>query len=172
MKTTTTMMLAGLLLLIGGILAFANPFAASLTVELLVGWAFLIGGAVQLFAAFSQDRSTGNRIWFGLWGLLGLLVGISLIADPLSGLISLTVLLGAVFLISGIVRLYLAWGLKDTPAYLLLLLSGVLSVLIGAAVLMNVMEAAGKLLGILLGIELVSSGLSLILFGYLLRKPR
>ncbi len=159
----------GLLLGLGGVLALANPFAASLAVEALVGWVFLIGGALQLYVAY-KAVGMGGRLSAGLWGVLGLVTGISLLADPFGGLISLTLLLGIVFAISGIARLVLAWALRDTLFFWVLLLSGALSVLLGGMVMANLMEAATTLLGVILAIELISDGIGAIAYGLMLRS--
>ncbi|MAX72118.1 MAG: hypothetical protein CMH66_00325 [Nioella sp.] len=159
----------GLLLIAGGGLALANPFAASLAVELLVGWIFLIAGVVQLYAAFRSEGDFGLRLGLGLWALLVLVIGVSLVADPLAGLVTLTFLLGIVFTVSGLLRLALAWGARNSRIYWVLLLSGALSVLIGIAVLANFQQAATALLGIVLAVELISNGIGAVAYGLALR---
>lgn len=170
MSNWGTWVIVGVLLIAGGGLALANPFAASLAVELLVGWLFLIAGVIEIYAAWRSEGSTGARVWLGLWGLLALVIGVSLIADPLAGLITLTFLLGIAFTASGALRLVLAWNARSSRIYWLLLLSGALSVLIGIAVLANFQQAATALLGLLLAIELLSNGIGAIAFGLILKN--
>ena len=77
----------GAIALIGGILALANPFAATLAATLLAGWTFLLFGVVQLIQAF---RITGwsGFLWALLLGLLTAAVGISLLFNPVAGALS------------------------------------------------------------------------------------
>ncbi len=170
MKNWWSWLIVGALLIVGGVMALANPFAASLAVELLVGWTFLIAGIALLYAAWTVPAATGGRIWLGIWGLLVFIVGVSLVADPFSGLITLTFLLGLSFAFSGVLRLIVAWRLKQSPLFWIMLLSGALSTLIGFAVLANFQGAAVSLLGFLLAIELLSNGAGAISYGLIQRN--
>ena len=169
MKPSTLLIVFGVLLLIGGVLAFANPFAASLAVTTIVGIAFLIGGVVQLWLAFSQAEDP-HRIWHGFMGLLAVVLGISLLANPLGGLISLTLLVALLFLFSGAARLAMAFRNRESPLFWALLLSGAVSVLLAIMVFGNFAAAATALLGIMLGVQLLSEGVAMIALGILGRK--
>lgn len=152
------MQAAGLVLILGGVLALLAPFAVSIAITVLVGLAFLIGGLLNAWAVF-QDAD--DRMAHGVFAALGIFLGVSFLAHPLSGLVSLTVLVGLVFLISGAVRLGLAWQRRAHSGYWLLLLSGALSVLLGGMIFADVMGATG-ILGILLGFELLLAGFGLV----------
>ena len=169
MKSDTVLILLGIVLMVGGGLALANPFAASIAVTTLVGAFFLLAGALQLWVALTAP--VPHRIATGLIGVLGLLAGVSLIANPLAGVISLTLLVGIVFLITGAARLGMAWRLRETPLFWFLLLSGAASVLIGFLVVGNIAAAATTLLGLLLGIQLLADGIGLIALGLTHRRP-
>jgi len=159
----------GVILLIGGILALANPFAASLAVTSLVGALLLVSGVVQLWMA-ATDAGDPHRIWTAVIGVVALVAGISLLADPLGGLISLTILVGVLFLIMGAARLAMALRLRDTRYFWLLLISGAASAIIGILVFTNIMAAATTLLGVLLGIQLLADGVALLSLGLLARQ--
>lgn len=85
--------IAGVASIFGGILALANPLAASLTAELLAGWSFIFVGVIALVSAFS-DQGWGARILTLILGALILVIGINLISHPLCGLLSLTYVAG------------------------------------------------------------------------------
>lgn len=172
MRPSAILILVGVLLLVGGILAFANPMAASLAVTTLVGIAFLAGGVLQAWVAFQGDAVVlpGGRLWNGLWALMGILAGVWLLANPLEGVVSLTLLLGIVFLLTGIMRIMLGVGIQQAQTKWLLILSGVAGVVIGVLIFGNIAEAATTLLGFLLGIELLSQGIALLLLGLMGRK--
>lgn len=169
MRSSSILILLGVILIIGGVLALANPFAASLAVTTLVGMFFVFGGVLQLWVAFA-DAGVPHRIWTGFVGLLALLAGISLISNPLAGVISLTLLVGLVFLITGAARLAMSWRLRETPLFWFLLLSGAASVLIGFLVVTDIGAAATSLLGLLLGIELLADGIGLAALGVVARR--
>ncbi|MDQ2066848.1 DUF308 domain-containing protein [Xinfangfangia sp. CPCC 101601] len=164
MKTSTILMLLGGFFALGGILALANPFAASLAVASLTGVVFLIGGVLQLWFAF-RDAAQPHRLWNGIVGLMGVLAGVFLLANPLGGLVSLTILLAILFLVTGIARIIGAFALKGSPLFWLLLLSGAASAVLGVLILIWLPEAASSLLGLLLGIELIAEGAALIALG-------
>ncbi|MHC0052219.1 HdeD family acid-resistance protein [Actibacterium sp. D379-3] len=169
MKIWSAWLIIGVLLVLGGIVALANPLAATLAVDVMVGVLFVIGGIVQLMLAFRADAGDG-RFWTGLMGALGILVGVALLADPMTGAVSLTLMLGILLLVLGLSRLILAWGLKETSFFWLLVASGVISVLIGGLILSDFQAAATQLLGILLGIELIADGAGLIALGLIFKK--
>lgn len=169
MRAATILIGLGVLLLIFGVLALANPLAASLAVTTIVGVAFLLGGAVQLWLAFSTPDDP-HRLWNGFIGLIGLVAGISLLADPQSGMISLAMVLGVIFILTGLARLMIAFANRQTPVFWALLLTGAISVLIGVMIFGNLAEAATTLLGLLLGIELVIEGVALVALGLFARR--
>jgi uncharacterized membrane protein HdeD (DUF308 family) len=169
MKLPVVFIVAGVLMVLGGFLALANPFAASIAVTTLVGAFLLVGGVGQLWAAFSVPQDD-HRIWHGIVGLLSLVLGVMLLANPLAGTLSLTLVVGFLFLLNGGGRMIVALRIRDTRYYWLLLISGGLSVLIGFLVLANIATAATWLLGFLLGIQLIAEGAVLVALGTLARR--
>ena len=113
MKNTTLCYLAGGLSLLGGILALANPFAASLTATVLAGWSFIAVGTLMLIAA---NHPLGFHLAVFLLGLLVLALGVHLVFDPLRGVVSLTAAVGSLLLVAGILRISAALRLYGFPA--------------------------------------------------------
>lgn len=169
MKLPVLFIIAGALMVVGGFLALANPFAASIAVTTLVGAFLLVGGVGQLWAAYSTPEDD-HRVWHGILGVLSLILGVMLMANPLAGTLSLTLVVGLLFLLNGAGRMIVALRLRDTRYYWLLLLSGALSVLIGILVLGNIATAATWLLGVLLGFQLITEGAVLLALGLLARQ--
>ena len=169
MKPSTILMVVGALLALGGIIALLNPVAASLAVTTLVGIFFLVGGVVQAWAVF-QDEAGIDRVWNGIVALLTIVAGVWLLANPLEGTISLTLILGILFVIMGVARLALASRFQGSPLRWLLLLSGAASILIGILVFTDFASLATSLLGILLGIQLIAEGGGLLAIGAFIRR--
>lgn len=168
MKASTGLSIVGALLILGGILALANPLAASLAVTTLVGFVFLLAGVIQAWAAF-EGSAPGGRLWNGIWALLGIVAGVWLLANPLEGTVSLALMLGLIFLITGVMRVALGLGASGSAKWLLLL-SGLAGIVIGVLVFSDFAQAATQFLGLLLGIELLSQGIALILLGGIGRR--
>ena len=169
MRSASILILFGVILFAGGVLAVANPLAASLAVSTLVGVLLLVSGAAQLWVAFA-DAKVPHRIWTAISALIALVAGVSLLANPLQGLISLTLLIGALFLVGGGIRLAMAFRQRDTLVFWALLLSGAASAVIGILVFANLFAAATSLLGLLLGIQLLADGIALISLGLIARR--
>ena len=169
MKLPVLLIAFGAILVAGGLLALANPFAASLAVTTLVGIFLLIGGVGQLWAAYSAPADD-HRIWHAVLGVLTLILGVMLTANPVAGTLSLTLFVGVLFLLNGAGRLAIALRLRQRRYFWLLLVSGALSALIGVLVLGNVAAAATALLGLLLGIQLLFEGAALIALGLVARQ--
>lgn len=157
--------------LIGGVLALLNPLAATLTATLMAGWAFTFLGALQVIQSF-QIKGWGGFIWALLFGLLTLAVGLSLIFDPLAGMISLTILVAVLFLVTGIVKIMLSFSLRPLTGWGWVLLSGIVSLVLGIMILADILSAATQVLGILLGIELISNGVLFLFTAIGLRNLR
>ncbi|MFE3835974.1 HdeD family acid-resistance protein [Pseudogemmobacter sonorensis] len=169
MKSSTISIIAGVLALLGGVAALVFPLPASLAVTVFAGVAFVVSGALGLFAAFS-DKTLPSRGWIGLLSGLQLVLGVWILANPLAGLVSLTLAAGILFLASGIGRVVAAFGLKGTRLFWALLLTGVLSALLGLYAIFFLPSATPVLLGTLFAVELISVGAALIALGVGLKK--
>ncbi len=95
--------------------------------------------------------------------LFALGIGAVLVMFPQSGILSLALLVAVFFIASGVLRILLAWRLKPMDHWLWLLFSGALGLLMALLILLLWPEAAGWVIGILLGIDLLFSGVTLIL---------
>jgi len=155
--------------IVGGLLALFNPFAATLAATLMAGWAFAILGAVQIVQSF-QVRGWGGFLWALLLGVLALIVGISLIANPLEGMISLTLLVAVLFLVTGVIKIVFSFSLRPIWGWGWVLASGIVSLVLGIMILAEFPWSARSVLGILLGVELLSNGILYLLIALGLRK--
>lgn len=159
---------SGTALFIGGMLAIFNPLAATLTAEQIAAWVFLLSGAAQIWAGLRQrpPLSRGPSI---LLGALGFFVGISLLLKPFEGIVALTLLVAMFFVLSGVAKVVLAFALAKGQAFWLLGLSGLVSIGLGAMILAKFPASTAVVLGTLLSIDLIASGIALLAFGWALR---
>lgn len=151
----------GVISILAGVLALANPMAATLAAVQIAGWGFLIVGVMQIFLAFRAE-GWGARIWAILVALAFILLGIALLGNPLEGIMTLTVLAGILFMATGIFRVIMSFSLRGTGAFWLVLLSGLLAILLAVMIFGNFPASVVTLLGVLLAIELISNGVSMI----------
>lgn len=161
--------LLGAISLIGGILALANPFAATVAAVFLAGWTFLLFGAVQIIQAFRM-RGWSGFLWALLLGAVTVVVGVSLLANPFAGAISLTILVAVLFLVLGVVKVMYGLSLRPVSGWVYAVLSGVISILLAIVIFADFPWAAVTVLGILLAIELLSNGAFLLFVAFGLRK--
>lgn len=159
----------GAISLIGGVLALINPFAATFAAVLLAGWTFILFGALQIIQSFSV-RGWGGFLWALLLGVLTAVVGVSLLANPFAGAISLTILVAVLFLVLGAVKVMYGISLRPGPGWGFAVLSGVISILLAVLIFSDFPASATTILGILLAIELLSNGAFLLFIAFGLRK--
>lgn len=161
MKYWYLLLVAGIAAILGGIFALLNPIAATLTATLLAAWMFIIVGIVLLSTVFSE-MGWGRRIWTVLLGIVAIFVGVSILGNPLEGVLTLTLVVAIAFLAEGAVKLVMAFTTRGTPYFWMILLSGVISVLLGGMILSDFPQSAITILGILLAVDLISTGASMV----------
>lgn len=155
----------GILLILTGVGALVFPMVATLSVELLVGSAMLVGGIVILIHAFK------NKEWGGFFlevvvAALYILGGVVFLANPLAGMIALTVMLGVFFAVDGIMRIVLAFQVRPEKAWPWFLASGLMSLLLGVLVAAGIANGASlAFIGLMVGINMMFAGVSYIAFG-------
>ena len=150
----------GMILL--GIAALTLPVLSSLVVEILIGWLLAISGLVSVIGSFGL-RGTGLFIWELLAGLMTLAAGLLLLVFPLAGLVALTVVVALVLLLTGVAQGAFALWMRPARGWVWGLLSALVSVVLGGFILAAMPEASAVMLGLLVGIDFLSTGLALVL---------
>jgi uncharacterized membrane protein HdeD (DUF308 family) len=169
-KLTTTVrahwkayLIEGILLVVLGFAAMVVPVMASLAVTVFLGWMFLISGVAGLAMTFWARRSPG--LWWSLIsGLLGIAAGIVLLAKPAQGMLTLTFVVGAYFLAEGVASImYALQHRKELSArWSWMLFSGAMDILIAFMIISGLPGSAEWALGLLVGINMIIGGSSLI----------
>jgi uncharacterized membrane protein HdeD (DUF308 family) len=153
----------GVVLLILGLAAIILPQVASVAIAILLGWLLLMSGIVGLLSSFAARHAPG----FG-WSLLsaaaGIAAGVVLLASPLSGVVTLTLVLSAFLCVEGIVSIFysLEHRRELTGRWAMLLFSGLVDLLLAALIFAGLPGSAGWAIGVLVGINLVMGGTALI----------
>jgi uncharacterized membrane protein HdeD (DUF308 family) len=156
-------LIEGIILVVLGLLAVAVPMVASLAVAILFGWLFLISGIVGLVTTFAMRQAPGFW-WSLLSAALGILVGGWLLVQPVLGLVSLTYLLIAFFLIEGIATIMFALDHRRalSSRWGWMLSSGIVDLFLAVVILLGLPGAAAWALGLIVGVNMLFGGASLI----------
>jgi uncharacterized membrane protein HdeD (DUF308 family) len=163
-------LIEGIVLVVLGFAAIMLPVVATLAVALILGWLFLISGIVGLITTFMMRNAPG--FWWSLVSaVLALGAGLILLARPVSGAISLTLVLIVFFVIEGVASIMLALEHKDAGRWGWLLASGVVDLILAALILVGLPGTAAWALGLLVGINMMFGGASLIAMALHARAP-
>lgn len=152
-----------------GLLAIAAPQIATLATAVFLGWLLLFTGVAQLVHAFQLRGWKG----FGLHALGAAfysLGGILVIARPLAGAISLTLIVSLFLAIEGAGRVGMALQHRPEQGWLGLLVGGALGILLGGMLFVELPSSALWALGLLLGVNLIVSGSTLLGLGMAARR--
>ena len=161
----------GAVLLILGALAIVVPPLATLGVTIFLGWVLLISGAIGLAMTF-MARGAPGFAWSLVSALLGIAVGLMLLVWPLGGALSLTLVLTAFFIVEGVASIMYAFEHKRelTGRWGFMLLSGVVDLVLAAIIIAGLPGTALWALGVLVGINMLFGGASLVGLGLAARN--
>ena len=153
----------GLLLLVLGMIAIVVPAVATLALTVVFGWLFLLSGIIGLITTFWMRGAPG--FWWSLASAaLAVLAGGYLLAQPIAGALSLTVVLIAFFIIEGIASAMFALDHRRdlSGQWGWMLMSGVVDLVLAVMLIAGLPSTAVWALGLLVGINMVFGGSSLI----------
>jgi uncharacterized membrane protein HdeD (DUF308 family) len=151
----------GIVLLIAGTAAILFPFLSTIAAKLALGWILLLAGVVNIVHAFGTSGWRGF-FWNLLVGVLFALAGAYLAFFPLTGILTLTILLAALFIAEGVLEIVLAFHVRPQSGWGWVLLSGVIAVAVGVMIALELPTSAIWAIGVLTGINLIASGWSFI----------
>lgn len=162
----------GIVLVMLGALAILVPPLATITVTILIGWLFLISGAVGLFTTFWMRHAPGFW-WSLLSALIAIFAGFLLLVWPLTGALSLTFVLTAFFIIEGIASIMYAIEHRNqlSGRWGWMLLNGIIDLILAALIITGLPGSVAWALGLLVGIDLLFGGAALIGMAFAARKP-
>jgi uncharacterized membrane protein HdeD (DUF308 family) len=152
----------GVIMVVLGAVAFVAPTLASIAVDIFVGWLFLISGAVGLSALFWAHGAPA-LIWTLITAALSVVVGSILIWKPGEGAFFLTLVLTAFFIVEGIFHTVASFTYRNVMAssWGWMLASGAADLALAAIIIVGWPLSTGWILGLFVGINLITSGLAL-----------
>jgi len=166
-------LIEGIVLLILGTAAIVVPPLASVVVSIFLGWLFIVGGIVGLVATIAGRGAPG--FWWSLVSaIIAIVAGALLIGWPVGGALSLTLVLTAFLIADGILTIFFAiehrrqlsqrWGW--------LLFNGIIDLLLAAVIVWAFPGSALWILGLIVGIDLIFGGWSLIAMAFAARSVK
>jgi uncharacterized membrane protein HdeD (DUF308 family) len=157
----------GIALIIFGTLAVASPFLAAVAVSVFVAWLIVFAGVVHLIIAFHAHG--GSVIWKLLVGVAYLFVGGYLIARPLLGVASLTLVLACLFLVEGILDVVLFFRMRSLRGSSWVLLDGIITLVLGLLIYLQWPNSSLWAIGTLVGASMIISGISRVMLSVAVR---
>jgi len=161
----------GVVYLIAGFIALGSVALATVVSVWIVGVMMIIAGVAEVFSAF-QIKSWGKFLLWALLGVLYIFAGFVTFENPLLAAVLLTLILGASLVASGIMRIFLGFSMKRETPWIWVVLSGVITLLLGLLILARWPVSSLYILGLFLGIDLVMAGVGWIGLGFGLRRTR
>jgi uncharacterized membrane protein HdeD (DUF308 family) len=153
-RTYKSVRLIGIVAIVVGCFAILLPELFSLGAAVFIGVILVIASAFLTAAAFTA-HGVGSLLARLAWALLTFLVGLWLIIEPHNGTLTLTLVLGIYFLLMGLTRILVAFMGRGTPNAGWVGLSG-------ACGLIEFPSSADWAIGLLVGIDLIFAGWTLI----------
>ena len=154
-----------------GLLALLFPAFTTFTIEVVVGWLLVFAGAATIYGAFSVG-GTGPFFSLLLLGLLKLALGVYLLMHPDDGMMALTLMLAILFMLDGAIQLGFALDLRPTDGWIWVLVSALVSIAAGLLIAAGLPATSIFAIGMLVGINFLSTGLANIMLSRLLPSPR
>lgn len=158
-KSVNSSLWIGVLLIVLGIAAIAVPFVSTLFTETWAALILMSAGFSKLVYA-TQTRHEGGFVWKILLSVIYIVTGIMLFANPLNGILTLTLLLGSFLLTEGTFELILAFRLRPQQNWGWVLVNGIVTLSLGAYIWFQFPYDAPWLIGTVLGASILSTGVS------------
>jgi len=171
-KHSTWFIVYGVIMILLGIFAIVAPGIATLAVTLMIGWLLLFSGAFGLFAVISAGYRAPGFWWHLLTSIVYLLAGLSVLTRPITGVLTLTIILAAYLLAGGVFRIMMALGYRaHAPgAWFWLLLSGVIDIVLAFIIMSGMPGTAVWVIGLLVGINLLMMGFAILMIALAERR--
>jgi uncharacterized membrane protein HdeD (DUF308 family) len=159
----------GVVYVITGFVALGSVVLATVATVFVVGVMMIIAGVAEVINAF-QHKTWGRFVLWALLGLLYIIAGFLTFENPALAAVLLTLMLGVSLVASGAMRMFLAFSMKRETSWVWVMISGVITLLLGLLILARWPINSVYILGLFLGIDLVFAGASWLGIGLGLRR--
>jgi len=167
--SATPTIVAGAVSVLVGVAVLVWPDVSVVVLAWLFGIQLIVAGILQLVAAFWRDDGVAARVLLGLSGAFSILVGLLCLRGPLQTAVLLGLLVGATWVVTGIIGIVHAIGVGHDHGRGWGVASGILST-IGGAIVLLYPGASIVVLTWLVGIVLLVTGLVVLVPGFTARR--
>src|ERR1700740_3714455 len=159
----------GVLLVILGMLAIAEPFLAAIALATFIAWLLVFVGVVHMAVAFHAHLGTSMG-WKFVVGLAYIFIGGYLLFRPVVGVATLTLMLAFLFLVEGVLDFMLWWKSRSARGAIWILVDSIITLLLGGMIYVHWPSSSFYAIGTLLGISLIISGVTRVMLSLAVRS--
>jgi uncharacterized membrane protein HdeD (DUF308 family) len=149
----------GIVMILAGVLAICAPVIPGMVVVYVVAWTAIFNGGAQIVYGF-RTASGGRLILEILLGLLYIIAGGYILTHPLGGLLALTLIIASCLFVYGLIAAVLAFQMRPLPGWGWMLFDAIVTVLLGCFIWVHWPVSSEWVIGTLVGISFISSGIS------------
>jgi uncharacterized membrane protein HdeD (DUF308 family) len=170
LQTATTWSIGvSVLMIAAGVLAMMLPAIAGMAMTAVVGWLLIVSGLLHFALAWRGGRRSAV-LWEILLGTAYGAIGFYMLMNPLAGLASLTLAIAVYLLFEGTLELVLSFQLRPAPGSGWLLVDGIITLVLAVMIWRTWPSSALWVVGTLVGISMVFSGITRLLFSMAVRR--
>ena len=168
-KYSVWYLLQGGLMVVAGVVALLYPFFASTAIVLILGWLLIFAGIVQGIGLIGAGNVP--HYWLQLISaVIAIVIGVLMLRQPDNGLMIITALLIVYFMVEGTARVIFALTIRPFPHWGWVLAAGIVGILLAVYLRANLPVDSPWVLGVLLGILLISEGAALTYLAWRVRS--
>ncbi len=167
-KSWVWMLVLGILMVVLGTSGLTMLFALTIASVLYFGVFLFVASGLQLLHLF-RDTQLRSVFWHVVMAILYFVGGVMIFFNPLLVSTSLTFTLAVILIGIGVARIILAIQLRSIQAWGWMLLSGIISIMLGATILVEWPQVSSWLIGLIVAIELIFYGWASIMFSLALK---
>ena len=162
------LMWLGMVLISLGAIATLTPVVAGSAVVIVIGILLLVAGIGQIIQG-SKSPSWSEKIMSLVLGVITSIAGAGVIGHPLFGLGFLTLLLIIFFVMEGIWQIIVSFSYRPISGWLWMLISGIISVLLGILIWQQWPVSGLWAVGVLVGVDLLTTGISMMAIAFTIK---
>lgn len=156
----------GIMFMILGVVALTAPLIAAEFLDILIGCLLFITGSFQGVVSFAARRH-----WtFYFSAFISIVAGLLLILQPAAGILALAAIIAVFLLLQGCMQIFYSGVYAPFKGWSWMLLSGLISIALAALIYIGWPMSAIWFLGIMVGINLISFGLSMLMLSIYVNK--
>jgi len=157
------------LMIVAGMIAIFSPLIAGVVIVYVVAWTAIFDGGFQLVYGF-RAHSGGRMVLEILLGLLYVVAGVYILMHPQRGLLAITLIIACFFVVYGVFALVLAFQLRPHPGWGWVLFDAIVTILLGALIWAHWPYNSEWVIGTLVGISFIVSGVSRLMLSMTVKR--